>query len=295
MPSHESADDIGMRAELVSLADDAPPVMTTGPPGEPALAASEIEKQIRRLDVRSAGLWITASLLVLLLTAAVYAAALPQIGPSETIAISLRALVGLVLIFNAFALYQQVTMRRFRIGLLAELHRQKMVEQRKELLEKLSTVDELTELYNRRYIGEHLPLECARADRSHYPLTLLMIDLNHFKQINDQHGHAAGDTALQVFSAALRRAIRAIDVPVRLGGDEFLVCLPECTEAQVPAVTDRIRRTLARYDKLPIDFAAGWSQRAPGEAPEEVVARADAAMYREKAEHHTSNTVLAAR
>ena len=232
---------------------------------------------------------------MLLLTAAVYAAALASfehMETSETTAIAVRSLVGLVLLFNVFAAYQQLTIRRFRKALSTELHRLHIVEGRKDLLEKLSTVDQLTELYNRRYMEEHLPLECARADRGQYPLTLLLIDLNHFKEINDEHGHAAGDEVLQVFASALRRAIRAIDLPIRLGGDEFLVCLPECTGEQVPTVVERIRRGLERYERFSVGFAAGWSQRAEGESPDIVIARADEAMYRDKAKCHKRGDLL---
>ena len=270
--------------------------MTSKEPETPALSAPEIEKRLRSLDFRAAGLWVTASVLMLLLTAAVYAAALPQIESgegSQMTVIALRSLIALVLLFIAFACYQQVMMERFRKGLATELHRLQIVEDRKDLLEKLSTVDQLTELYNRRYMDEHLPLECARADRGEYALTLLLIDLNHFKEINDQHGHAAGDEVLQEFSSALRRAIRAIDLPIRLGGDEFLVLLPECTSEQVPVIVERVRRGLGRYQRFPIDFAAGWAQRAPGENPEAVIARADEAMYRNKAKRHQRGDLLA--
>ena len=266
---------------------------------EPGLTGPEIEKRLRSLDIRSAGLWVTASILMLLLTAAVYAAALPQIEHhdpgSETTLVALRSLVGLVLLFNAFAIYQQVTMRRFRRGLASELRRIQAVESRNELLEKLSTVDKLTELYNRHYMDEHLPLECERADRSQYALTLLLIDLNHFKEINDEHGHAAGDAVLQAFSVKLRRAIRAIDVPIRMGGDEFLVCLPECTEDQVPVIVKRMRGGVAHYDskEFPIDFAIGWAQRAQGESLQSVLERADKAMYADKAECHKRAGVAA--
>jgi diguanylate cyclase (GGDEF)-like protein len=263
--------------------------MTTTEPNTP-LTGPEIELRLRKLDHRSAGLWVTASVLMLLLTAAVYAAALPQVergdAGSDFLLVALRSLVGLVLLFNAFAVYQQVTLHRFRKGLSVELRRIQMVDSRNELLEKLSTVDKLTELYNRRYMDEHLPLECARADRGQYALTLVLLDLNRFKEINDTHGHAAGDAVLQAFSAKLRRAIRAIDVPIRLGGDEFLVCLPDCTAEQVPPIVKRIRSGVAHFDgkEFPIDFAVGWAQRAPGETAESALARADQAMYRDKAD-----------
>lgn len=272
--------------------------MTTKAPAMPNVSAAEIEKRLRSLDIRAAGLWVTASVLMLLLTAAVYAAALPEIdhpdSASDLILIAFRSLLAVVLLFNAFAVYQQVTMRRFRKGLSAELQRIREVESRNELLEKLSTLDKLTDLYNRNYMDEHMPLECARADRGRYALTFLLLDLNYFKEVNDEHGHAAGDAMLQAFSAKLRRAIRAIDMPIRLGGDEFLVCLPECTAEQVPTIVQRLHHGITKFDgkEFPIDFAAGWAQRAPGEPLGSVLARADQAMYQDKQECHRRHAAI---
>ncbi|MCD1648693.1 sensor domain-containing diguanylate cyclase [Marinobacter adhaerens] len=86
--------------------------------------------------------------------------------------------------------------------------------------------DPLTNLFNRRYLLESLNRELSRAQREHYPVTLMMVDLDHFKQLNDQHGHAAGDRVLVEFSRLLCHGMRKEDVVCRWGGEEFLIMMP---------------------------------------------------------------------
>ncbi len=97
----------------------------------------------------------------------------------------------------------------------------------KEFL-KLAMLDPLTGLHNRRFAQERLVAEMARSGRHGHPLTVLMIDLDGFKQINDRYGHWGGDLVLKEFAQRLCRAIRGSDLAIRLGGDEFVVLLPEC-------------------------------------------------------------------
>jgi len=89
---------------------------------------------------------------------------------------------------------------------------------------------------------------------------VLTLDLNDFKRINDMHGHPAGDQVLQEFAAHLNRVIRGSDLAVRLGGDEFLVLLPECTLEQLQLVLDRLGSLEVDWQglKLPVTFSAGW-------------------------------------
>jgi diguanylate cyclase (GGDEF)-like protein len=152
------------------------------------------------------------------------------------------------------------------------------------MLLKLSIVDPLTELYNRRFATEHLPLELARADRFGYPITALLLDLNGFKAINDEHGHAAGDLALSEFARNLRRCFRSSDLPVRMGGDEFLVLLPECPAENVPLALTHLRNVEIEFEgaRIPITFSAGWSQHECGESADALLARADEALYVDK-------------
>jgi diguanylate cyclase (GGDEF)-like protein len=122
-------------------------------------------------------------------------------------------------------------------------HSLRVANQRNRIL---SITDALTGTYNRRYLMEQLPRELERCRRYAYPLSVLMCDLDHFKQINDVHGHAAGDEVLQRFVARAQRSIRTnSDWVARYGGEEFLVVLPETPFEGALAVAEKIRAVVA--------------------------------------------------
>jgi diguanylate cyclase (GGDEF)-like protein len=139
-------------------------------------------------------------------------------------------------------------------------------------------------LYNRRFAEQRLAAEVARSERKGHPLTVLTLDLNNFKQINDTHGHPAGDQVLLEFATRLNKVVRGSDLAVRLGGDEFLVLLPECTLEQLQLVLVRLGSLEVNWhgQKIPVTFSAGWKEYEMGERPEELVARADEALYANK-------------
>jgi two-component system cell cycle response regulator len=112
-------------------------------------------------------------------------------------------------------------------------------------LERLAAVDPLTDAYNRRFGLARLREEFSRAVRAENPLGLLMIDLDHFKAVNDTYGHLVGDRVLRAVAAACRRVLREGDVLVRYGGEEFLVVLPGAGQVDVNGVGERIRRAVA--------------------------------------------------
>ena len=105
-------------------------------------------------------------------------------------------------------------------------HQLQEIERLQEELREQAVRDGLTNLFNRRYLDETLERELARAKREGYPLSLVMIDIDHFKKLNDTYGHQAGDKVLRELAALLWGDIRAEDVPCRYGGEEFLVMLP---------------------------------------------------------------------
>ncbi len=116
--------------------------------------------------------------------------------------------------------------------ILALEHSLRVANQRNRIL---SITDALTGAYNRRYLMEQLPREVERCRRYAYPLSVLMCDLDHFKQINDQRGHAAGDDVLQQFAARAQKSIRSnSDWIARYGGEEFLIVLPETRARRRP-------------------------------------------------------------
>lgn len=186
-------------------------------------------------------------------------------------------LVILVVLFDLFAAYQQFLIRRLRRQ-LAEKHLHS------DLLRNLAMLDPLTGLYNRRFAEQRLAAEVSRSERKGHPLTVLTLDLNSFKEINDTYGHAAGDLVLQEFAAQLNKVIRGSDMAVRLGGDEFLVLLPECTMEQLEIVIGRLGVLEVDWQgqKIPVTFSAGWKQYQPGERPDEMLARADEILYTRK-------------
>ncbi|MCB0877273.1 MAG: GGDEF domain-containing protein, partial [Solirubrobacterales bacterium] len=108
-------------------------------------------------------------------------------------------------------------------------------------LEDMARTDQLTGLPNRRAFDERLAAELARRDRSGEPVALLILDLDHFKTLNDTAGHLSGDNALRVVAAVIASRIRAVDWPARIGGDEFAIVLPGADEDEAMRVAERIR------------------------------------------------------
>ena len=152
-------------------------------------------------------------------------------------------------------------------------------------LEKLSLTDPLTGLYNRRHLMGTLASEVQRSRRQRRPFTVLLADVDKFKQYNDTHGHLAGDAALVKIAEVFRRTTRAVDCVARYGGEEFVVMLLECPIATAALVAERIRARIAEQDlgegKLTVSIGLAEYPDG-GDTPEELIATADAAMYQAK-------------
>jgi len=165
-------------------------------------------------------------------------------------------------------------------------YKQRLEQANAELL-SLSVTDSLTGLLNRRRFQEVLENEVARA-RRYGPLSLLIIDLDLFKQVNDQYGHPVGDEALRCVAAVLKTSCRATDFCARLGGDEFAVILPHADRRAAELVRDRILHSIAETRvpagalDLRIRLSIGMSTLDPDNSAEQLVAAADADMYRVK-------------
>ncbi|HBH40105.1 MAG TPA: GGDEF domain-containing protein [Curvibacter sp.] len=172
--------------------------------------------------------------------------------------------------------------------------RQRLHEQKAELeaslaqIRQLATQDELTGLVNRRHMGELLAAEQARQGRSGQIMTLVLLDLDHFKRINDSYGHQAGDTALRAFAAAVQPSLRGSDVLARWGGEEFLLMLPATAPDEALRCVERMRAGLAGVtlaDIAPgvrLTFSAGLAACEAGQPIDTVIERADQALYRAK-------------
>ena len=155
-----------------------------------------------------------------------------------------------------------------------------------QTISELARHDPLTGLANRTVIDEELRRETLRSERRAYDLTAIMMDLDHFKSVNDTYGHAMGDEILRRVGKILSESVRAYDLVARYGGEEFVMLLPETTREQGADFADRIRVKLAEtgipgYPK-PVTASFGVATLMPGQAPENLLPRADMALYRAK-------------
>ena len=147
-------------------------------------------------------------------------------------------------------------------------------------LEAVARTDDLTGLANRRAWDEQLPRELARAKRDERPVCVAMVDLDRFKEYNDEHGHQAGDRQLKQIAATWRDVLRPTDVLARYGGEEFVVLLPNCGADRAVEVIERLRGVIPEGETCSAGVAS-WDRL---EGPESLVSRADDALYRAKRE-----------
>ncbi|NTV95921.1 MAG: diguanylate cyclase, partial [Thiobacillus sp.] len=164
-----------------------------------------------------------------------------------------------------------------------------VLEKELEEVSLLVREDQLTGALNRRGMEEAFKRELARAERMAAPFAVGLLDIDHFKRLNDSLGHQAGDQALVHLAAVVRQLLRPTDSLARYGGEEFLLLLPNSDLEEAEQVMLRLQRELTKqfflHDnrKVLITFSAGVAQLAPGEAQADLLRRADAAMYRAKA------------
>lgn len=151
-------------------------------------------------------------------------------------------------------------------------------------VQQLADTDALTGISNRRTFEANLERELSRASRSGEEVTLMMVDIDHFKSINDTHGHQVGDEVLKRVAAALSQACREFDMPARYGGEEFAVILPNCSSKESLLVSERLRTSISAADMpVPVTASAGVATY-PVHASEgdRLIAAADEALYESK-------------
>ena len=170
-----------------------------------------------------------------------------------------------------------------------------------ERLRELSNTDPLTTLFNRRCLMDVLERELQRSERTGSPLSLVMADIDHFKRINDNHGHQQGDEVLKKVAELLRRHLRQYDCAARFGGEEFALVLPESNLVQAVQAAERIREaaTHLRFPepihdlKITISFGVATFPRACIKTVDDLIREADAALYEAKGDGRNRVGVVA--
>ena len=164
---------------------------------------------------------------------------------------------------------------------------------------EMAVTDALTGLHNRRYMAGQLQAMVGRAAQGGDLVAVLVMDIDHFKAVNDGFGHDAGDEVLREFAVRLATNVRAIDLPCRLGGEEFVVVMPGASLEAAARVADRIRRDIEGQpfpimggaEGLTVTVSIGVAASVPGDTPEGLLKRADEGVYEAKA--HGRNQVIA--
>ena len=175
-----------------------------------------------------------------------------------------------------------------------QIRRRRYQERMRETYEQslaLALIDSLTGLYNRRYLFSHLSrLMSDTADRQK-PLALLVVDVDHFKEVNDTHGHAIGDEVLKQLTDVMRSSVRNVDLVSRLGGEEFVVVMPDTPDTFAMMVAERLREVVentpmtlddGRELKVTISIGCAMRLKDSDDSGDQLIARADAALYQAK-------------
>jgi two-component system cell cycle response regulator len=156
---------------------------------------------------------------------------------------------------------------------------------------EMAITDGLTGLYNRRYMESHLGALLEQAGARGKPLTIMVLDIDFFKSINDTYGHDAGDDVLREFAVRIRKSIRGIDLACRLGGEEFVIVMPETDMAVATIVAERLRRRIASeafniaqgVKAIDVTISIGIATLdTADDTPSTILKRADQALYRAK-------------
>jgi len=162
---------------------------------------------------------------------------------------------------------------------------EKKVQDRTVKLERLALMDALTELYNRRGMTEQIATSINRANRDNSAVGLLWLDIDWFKDINDNYGHAAGDEALKVVADTIKQTIRSYDVAARWGGDEFLVLLPQVNKEELSHLAERLRQAVGQqqFDAgFSVSLSIGGALYSKGQTIDTLLQNADQALYKAK-------------
>jgi diguanylate cyclase (GGDEF)-like protein len=245
---------------------------------------AEIRSSLRQAERRELWMWGNAVIIILSLAALLVSFSVSlYLKGAKTIfgwdlSFAVRVLVGLVLVFTGHMIYQH-----FRLRTIQKELAEQQIEA--EVFRRLAMYDPLTGLYNRRFAEQRLRAEIARAERRGLSMTVVLLDLNDFKTINDGYGHLVGDHVLKEFAKCLSHATRGSDLAVRWGGDEFMLLLLDCEVEQLSVVLKRLEgfAVVVHGKTLPVSFSLGWKAFEPGDSLESLIEKADRDLYTHKA------------
>lgn len=208
-----------------------------------------------------------------------------QGGPDHKPALEL-AYAAMIVLVLAGSTFIAIRLQRIRQRLMQQ---KRALTRALERIGHLATHDELTGLVNRRRMSELMHAEWQRCERNARPLVLALLDLDHFKHINDTHGHAVGDQVLQRFARTVQAALRSTDVLARWGGEEFVLMLYDTDPDHARPLLDRVRLRVqaqsitAATQTVRATVSVGLAAGEPGESVEHILERTDAALYLAKA------------
>ena len=245
---------------------------------------AEIRSSLRQAERRDLWMWGNAVIIILSLAALLVSLSVSLYLKGATtifgwdLSTAVRVLVGMVVVFTGHMIYQH-----FRLRTIQKALAEQQIEA--EVFRRLAMYDPLTGLYNRRFAEQRLRAEIARAERRGLSMTVVLLDLNNFKSINDGYGHLVGDHVLKEFAKCLSHATRGSDLAVRWGGDEFMLLLLDCEVEQLSVVLKRlVGFSVEVHGKtLTVSFSMGWKAFEPGDTLETLIEKADRDLYSHKA------------
>ena len=256
----------------------------------PADESLKLPKNLRERDRRTermlVHLFLGACLLMVIVVFLVFSSLVAATAPPPAAIVAYRSVLMWSLVVVMYAFYLLI----------------RLVRRTREDVSRRTFVDELTGVANFRYLNHRLAEECDRTRRYGEPTSVLFMDLDHFKEVNDRHGHQVGNAVLRGVAIAMKQQVRSSDVLGRMGGDEFLVLMPATDQADALVLAERLRNTVEGYclnlaRRGMIDFvrvSVGIAVcPAHGDSVETIIRAADHAVYRVK-EHGGNETCVAA-
>lgn len=234
-----------------------------------------MQSDLQRVGRREWWLWFSAFVVTVLSGIAYLLSFFPSLFPQNAHFYNISpaqarwAATDLLFLFNAWLIYKQWFLRRLRRDASDS---EPVVENTYDPL----AMDPVTGFYTRDSVEQRLGKEIVRSKRHNIPLSLVALHLDNVPQFGNQHGDEAGKQIITEFAHCLRRATRGCDFCARLGNDDFLLVLPECSMTDAKIVSDRLEAATTQYAgrDIPLTYSAGWIDYHPGDVPRDLLKRA---------------------